>query len=190
MGRSAESIERRRIYDREKKKHLYATDPEYRARALEKSKIRNARNAEARKAEAKRRYHLNKEKRNKQRAEWSRRNRERQLEYQRNYYRENAERLRKLIYESRSRRDPSRGLYGELQRFEKGDLSFDQLIESIGARIIRLDERAKSLAAGDDDQTLRSGARADGGDVRSPDCRVNENETGTTKVLKEAGEIK
>lgn len=73
---------------------------------------------------------------------------------------------------------------------KKGDLSFDQLIESIGARIIRLDERAKSLAAGDDDQTLRSGARADGGDVRSPDCRVNENETGTTKVLKEAGEIK
>lgn len=177
MGRSAESIERRKQYLREKKKRQWAEDPVWRSRQIEKCKLRYAANAEKYKAANRERYHANKEKRNAQRAEWARKNKERQLEYQRNYYRENADRLKKLIYESRNKRDPTRGMYGEFKRFENGDISLDQFIESIGARIIRLDERTAKLTAGTSDSSLRSGESSDRSDVRAADIRINESKT-------------
>lgn len=177
MGRSAESIERRKAYNREKKQRLWRENPEFRAKVSERRKAHYAANAERYREANRERYRANKEQRNAQRAAWARENKERQLEYQRAYYRENAEHLRKIIYESRNKRDPTRGLYGELTKLDNGSITIDQFIESVGKRIIQLNERVKTLSTGHSGEVIRSGQGADSCILRTTNRGVDENET-------------
>lgn len=61
---------------------------------------------------------------------------------QREYYKSNKERLRKLIYEARKRRDPTRGLASLINMFRRGEIGLDELDRSISAAIIQLDALA------------------------------------------------
>lgn len=156
MGRSAESIERRKEYAREKARFLYQFDTEYRAKKIASDKRRRDKNRPAENAKSKERYNANREKRLEQRAQWRRDNRARQNAYNKSYYEANSKRLRKLIYAGKDRRDPTRGLIAEFRRFESGDITLDQLIESVGERIVRLDERLKGKSTGDSSKSVRA----------------------------------
>lgn len=184
MGRSPESIERRKAHAREKARFLYQFDAEYRAKKIAKDKSRREKNAESERAKSKARYEANREKRIEQRKQWARDNRDKQNATQRDYYESNRDKLRARIYSGKDRRDPTRGLVAEFRRFKRGDITFDQLIECVGDRIIRLDERLKEQSAGHSGEALRSRASTGGRGVRKPNHKLNENETRPPKVSK------
>lgn len=175
MGRTPEQIKERNRKRAEKSREQYK-DPAFAARKAAEAKARREANPEEYRSRARARYHADPTAANARRADYRRRHREEQNAKQRAYYHANKERIRELIYAGKDRRDPTRGLYGVFRQFESGAISLDQLIEQVGRRIIRLNERVKSRLAGDDSQALRPGPSADSGSLRAPDRRVDEDE--------------
>lgn len=174
MGRSQESIEQRRNHWREKSKKLYA-DPVWRANKLAKQKACREKRKEEINAKSRADYHANKKLRNQQRIEWGRANRERQRAISNKHYDAN----RAEYQERRISRNPSIGLARDLTAFRKGDITFDQVVERIGERIVRLNQRIEDYEAGNGANALRPASDRSDDSLRPPDNQRNENENGT-----------
>lgn len=187
MGRSPESIEKRRIADREKKRRL-SLDPEYREKKSAQRKANRLQNPERDKATARAYYRRNKESENRKRADRARRNREHQREYNRKLYASNKEHFRSIIYAARNRRDPTRGIATELRRLKNGDITLDQFVESIGRRTASLDERLEKLTAGHSGEALRPRPSEQRSCLRTSDNAINEGEARPNEVRKGASE--
>lgn len=141
MGRSQESIEKRKENQRERYRYRWLNEPGFREKELARGRSKDKLNPEKVRIRSKRNYERNKEKRNAQRIEWSKKNKERQLAKQRDYYARNKERLRELIYEGKKRRNPAHGLHAAISECLAGRITIHELTRLYSDALARLDER-------------------------------------------------
>ena len=86
-----EKLEKRRRRDAERKREKYHSDVEYRKREIERKRLDDLKKPEAAKARSAKAYARNSAKRNRERVQWSRDNKERQLATQRRGYGERSD---------------------------------------------------------------------------------------------------
>ncbi len=129
--RSDEQIEKRRIYNRLKKRRLWATDPEFRAKKRAYVERTKARRAEL----ARLRYKRDPAKANAARAERRRKNAARENERQRENYAANRLARWEKIRAGRVRRNPVYGLQSIVDRFRRGELSHDEFDRLFSERV-------------------------------------------------------
>lgn len=185
VGRSPESIEQRKIRDRERGRERWK-DPTVRAKHKEAKLLRRIRDPkrikEQERARSKRRYYKHREKELQRKRNWFERARDKVNEYRRNYYAKNREHLQGIIYDGRRRRNPTYGLHSAINQLERGDITLQQFAEKYGRALALLDERDDQRRTKHRIPAAGSGPGQDSGGAGETNNIDNADETGHHEV--------